>query len=147
MTRAHSPSEPDKAKVIMLVTNGVRQDRIAEHLEIDPKTLRKHYAHELEFGTEFLLSKVLGNLTQIAIRGKGSAAVRAATYLLSSRGGYREHSVLGVEPTGAAAAYFADAAESKSVRERILARIEAIKLEESVVVTEPATQQPERKMK
>ena len=43
----HKPSETNRAKVIALVTNGARQDRIAEHLAIDAKTLRKHYPQRL----------------------------------------------------------------------------------------------------
>src|ERR1700730_14351722 len=95
--RAHRPSETNRAKVIALVTNGARQDRIAEHLQIDAKTLRRHYARELEFGTETLLSKVLNNLASIACHGRGLPAVSAAKYLLSTRGGYKEHSSLDVE--------------------------------------------------
>ena len=91
--RTHKPSETNRAKVIALVTNGARQDRIAAHLEIDAKTLRKHYARELEFGTEVLLSKVLSNLASIAIKGRGLPAVSACKYLLSSpftwRSGFR----------------------------------------------------------
>jgi hypothetical protein len=84
--------------VIALVTNGATQDRVAEHLGIDPKTLRKHYAEQLNFGTETLLAKVLGNLASIACHGRGLPAVAAAKYLLSCRGGYREHAVLAFEP-------------------------------------------------
>jgi hypothetical protein len=58
------------------------------------KNLRKHYAKELEFGTETLLSKVLNNLASIAIKGPGLPAVSAAKYLFSCRGGDREHSSL-----------------------------------------------------
>jgi hypothetical protein len=83
-----------RAKGIALCTNGARQDRIAEHLEIDAKTLREHYARELEFGTETLVSKVLGNLASIAIKGRGMPAVAAAKYLLSCRAAYKEHSSL-----------------------------------------------------
>jgi hypothetical protein len=98
--RAHRPSETTRAKVIALCTNGARQDRIAEHLEIDAKTLRKHYGRELEFGTENLLSRVLNNLASIA-HGRGLPAVSAAKYLLSCRGGYKEHSSLpGFSATG-----------------------------------------------
>jgi hypothetical protein len=113
--------------VIALVTNRARQDRIAEHLEIDAKTLRKHYARELEFGTESLLSKVLNNLASIAIKGRGLPAVAAAKYLLSCRGGYREHSVLGVEPSAAAMDYFTGQAEGADVRQRILDKLAALR--------------------
>ena len=125
--RQHKPSETNRAKVIALVTNGARQDRLAEHLEIDAKTLRRHYARELEFGTESLLSKVLNNLASIACKGRGLPAVSAAKYLLSCRGGYREHSVLGVEPAGDAMTYFMSQEFAADVRQRILDKLSAIR--------------------
>ena len=39
----HHPTPQSRAKVIGLACNAIRQDRIAKHLGIDPKTLRKHY--------------------------------------------------------------------------------------------------------
>jgi hypothetical protein len=125
----HRPSETNRAKVIALVTNGARQDRIAEHLGIDAKTLRRHYPRELEFGTETLLSKVLNNLASIAIKGRGLPAVSAAKYLLSTRGGYREHSVLYVEhdfEDDAKSIIASKLDEMADVRQRILARINSI---------------------
>jgi hypothetical protein len=62
----------------------------------------------LEFGTETLLAAVVNNLASIAIKGRGFPAVAAAKYLLSCRGGYREHAVLGFE----AAADTKDSGES-----------------------------------
>ncbi len=113
--------------VIALCTNGCRQDRIAAHLEIDAKTLRKHYGRELEFGTENLLSRVLNNLASIACHGRGLPAVSAAKYLLSCRGGYKEHSVLGVEPTSEGLRQCGvDAAD---LRARILDKINAINVD------------------
>jgi transposase-like protein len=126
MPEKHHPTPETKAKVIGLSCNGVNQSRIALHLGVAEKTLRLHYREQLDFGVEALLSRVLANLATIACRGHGNAAVSAAKYLLSCRAGYRERSELAIEPTPAAAAYFADAAESKSVRDRILARINAI---------------------
>src|ERR1700731_4996017 len=93
----HTPNDKTRAQVVMLVTNGHQQDRIAEHLAISPKTLRRHYGEQLTFGCENLLASVLANLASIAIKGNGMASVQAAKYLLSCRGGYREHAVLGVE--------------------------------------------------
>jgi hypothetical protein len=126
--RAHRPSETNRAKLIALVTNGARQDRIAEHLKIDAKTLRKHYGRELEFGTETLLSKVLNNLASIACKGPGLPAVSAAKYLHSCRGGYKEHSSLEVESGAGLSTLMAACGldEKSSVRARILARIAAI---------------------
>ena len=48
----HLPTAQSRAKVIGLACNAIRQDRIAKHLAIDPKTLRKHYHDELTFGME-----------------------------------------------------------------------------------------------
>jgi hypothetical protein len=45
----HLPTAQSRAKVIGLACNAIRQDRIAKHLAIDPKTLRKHYHDELTF--------------------------------------------------------------------------------------------------
>jgi hypothetical protein len=118
----HKPSESNRAKVIALVTNGTRQDRVAEHLGIDAKTLRKHYGRELEFGTENLLSRVLNNMASIACKGAGMAAVSAGKYLLSCRGGYREHSMLGVEPTD----QFRLACGADNAREIIAAKLAAL---------------------
>jgi hypothetical protein len=83
------------------------------------------YAGELEFGTENLLSRVLNNLASIAIHGRGMPAVAAGKYLLSCRGGYREHSVFGVEPTaeGVANLMACGVDDPASVRARILGRI------------------------
>jgi hypothetical protein len=116
----HTPSDKNRAMVVALITNGATQDRVAEHLGIDPKTLRKHYVSELTFGTETLLAAVLGNLATIATKGRGLPAVAAAKYLLSCRGGYREHSVVGVEP--------ADGLKEsgETAREIILAKLNAL---------------------
>jgi hypothetical protein len=84
--------------------------------------LRKHYVSELTFGTETLLAAVLGNLAMIATKGRGLPAVAAAKYLLSCRGGYREHSILGVEPTAGALAAL-DARDAREIIAEKLAQL------------------------
>ena len=98
--REHEPTELNRAKVVGLSCNGATQARIAQHLGITEKTLRLHYREQIDFGVESLLSNVLANMATIAIKGHGMPAVAAGKYLLSCRAGYREHSVLGVEPSG-----------------------------------------------
>jgi predicted transcriptional regulator len=118
----HTPNDKNRAMVVALVTNGATHDRIAEHLAISPKTLRKHYAEQLDFGTENLLAAVLGNLASIATKGHGMAAVQAAKYLLSCRGGYREHAVLAFEPAAGLPGYIAES--GKGAREIIEERLD-----------------------
>jgi hypothetical protein len=57
----HIPSAQSRAKVIGLACNAIRQDRIAKHLAIDPKTLRKHYHDELTFGMEAVGAQAAGH--------------------------------------------------------------------------------------
>lgn len=47
----HSPTEETRAEVRALSGFGITQDDIARYLDIDPKTLRKHYREELDTGT------------------------------------------------------------------------------------------------
>ena len=51
MTRRHSPSEGDRRTVKVLSGYGVPQEDIAIHMDMDAKTLRKHYRRELDRGT------------------------------------------------------------------------------------------------
>jgi transposase-like protein len=52
MSAEHRVSPANQAKVIALSCNGHNQTRIAEHLGVDEKTLRKWYGQELSFGKE-----------------------------------------------------------------------------------------------
>jgi hypothetical protein len=47
MSAEHKPTAENCAKVIALACNGHNQTRIAEHLCIDEKTLRRCYPEEL----------------------------------------------------------------------------------------------------
>src|ERR1700720_1019569 len=69
----HLPTAQSRAKVIGLACNAIRQDRIAKHLAIDPKTLRKHYHDELTFGMEAVGAQAAGHLMRL-MRGNGMAA-------------------------------------------------------------------------
>jgi DNA-binding CsgD family transcriptional regulator len=48
--KAHKPTAESRAQVEALSGYGIRHDEIALYLEIDPKTLRKHYRDQLDKG-------------------------------------------------------------------------------------------------
>src|ERR1700730_3450585 len=88
----HLPTPQSRAKVIGLACNALRQDHIAKHLAIDPKTLRKHYHEELTFGMEAVAAQAVGHLIRL-MRGNGSAAFSAVKYYLSCRMHWLEKTV------------------------------------------------------
>ncbi|WP_287360460.1 hypothetical protein [Mesorhizobium sp.] len=55
---------------------------------VDPKTLRKHYKHELAFGHTKANAKVAENLFRKAT-GEGREAVIAAIFWLKARGRWK----------------------------------------------------------
>lgn len=65
---------------------------IACVLEIDPKTLRKHYRRQLDKGHIKATAKVAENLYRKAT-GEGREAVIAALFWLKTRAGWKETSV------------------------------------------------------
>jgi hypothetical protein len=68
---------------------GVPEADIAGVLGIDPKTLRKHYRHELDHGHVKANAKVAENLYRKAT-GDGREAVIAAIFWLKTRAGWKE---------------------------------------------------------
>jgi hypothetical protein len=58
-------------------------------VEIDPKTLRKHYRHELDHGHSKANAKVAENLYRKAT-GEGREAVIAAIFWLKARAHWKE---------------------------------------------------------
>jgi len=68
----------------------VTQEEIAIVLEIDTKTLRKHYRQELDRALIIANSKVGANLFRLAT-GKGREAVTAAIFWLKTRAGWSEY--------------------------------------------------------
>lgn len=66
---------------------GVPHEGIAVLLEIDPKTLRKHFAVDLERGSVEATAKVAQSLFQLATAGKN---VAAAIFWMKARAGWRE---------------------------------------------------------
>ncbi len=66
---------------------GVPQEDIATHLEIDAKTLRKHFRRELDRGTIDANVKVAQTLFNMATVEKN---VAAAIFWMKARAGWRE---------------------------------------------------------
>lgn len=87
MSRApHKPTAETMAQVEALSGYGVRHDEIALYLDIDPKTLRKHYRAQLDKGTVKANVGVARSLHKQATEGN----VTAAIFWLKSRAGWRE---------------------------------------------------------
>ena len=66
---------------------GVPQDDIATLLDIDAKTLRKHFRRELDRGSIEATAKVAQTLFRMATEGQN---VAAAIFWMKARAGWRE---------------------------------------------------------
>jgi hypothetical protein len=81
------PTEEQRRLVRAMAGFGIRQDDIAAHLEIDPKTLRKHFRRELDRGTVEANAKVAQSLFNMTTQGND---VAAAIFWMKARAGWRE---------------------------------------------------------
>lgn len=95
MTRRHSPTEEERRTVKALSGYGVPQEDIAIHMDMDAKTLRKHYRRELDRGTIEANAKVAQTLFTMATVDKN---VAAAIFWMKARGGWREKPLPDEEP-------------------------------------------------
>lgn len=94
--KAYQPSEASRKQVLALASFGVRQDQIALYLEVDAKTLRKHYRRELDTGHIQANAAVARRLYSAAVE-EGNVA--AMIFWLKAQAGWREKQELAV--TGA----------------------------------------------
>ena len=99
MTRRHSPSEDERRTVKALSGYGVPQEDIAVHIDVDAKTLRKHYRRELDRGTIEANAKMAQTLFTMATVDK---SVAAAVFWMKARGGWREKPLPDEEPVDSA---------------------------------------------
>lgn len=90
--RAHRPDPAGRRQVEAMAGYGIPEADIATVLEIDPKTLRKHYRKELDKGHIKSTAKVAENLYKKAT-GDGREAVIAAIFWLKTRAGWKETTV------------------------------------------------------
>ena len=81
------PTDENRRSVRVMSGFGVPQEDIALHLDIDPKTLRKHFRRELDRGTIEANLKVAQTLLHMATVDKN---VAAAIFWLKARAGWRE---------------------------------------------------------
>jgi len=70
---AHYPTDIQRALVRDFYASGVPQERIAIHLQIDVKTLRKHYREDLDYNLDGMVGKLGKNLYQDALAGNEKA--------------------------------------------------------------------------
>ncbi len=86
----HIPDETSRKTVMTMIAYGTPQEVIADVLDIDPKTLRKHYAKEIRTATESANAKVAESLFKKATDSSlNSASVTAAIFWMKTRAKWR----------------------------------------------------------
>src|SRR4028119_401023 len=80
-------TEEQRRTVRAMAGYGVPHDDIATLLEVDPKTLRKHFRRELDRGSIEATAKVAQTLFGMATSGQN---VAAAIFWMKARAGWRE---------------------------------------------------------
>ena len=96
---AHKPTDHQRKQAEALAGYGIPHLQIATLLDIDRKTLEKHYQRELDVGSIKATAKVAETLYQQAITGNTAAAI----FWMKARAGWsekqqHEHSGLGGGP-------------------------------------------------
>jgi hypothetical protein len=86
---SHKPEPNQRRQVETLAGFGIPEADIAGLVQIDPKTLRKHYRQELDHGHTKANAKVAENLYRMAL-GQGREAVTAAIFWLKTRARWKE---------------------------------------------------------
>jgi hypothetical protein len=84
---AHEPTDKNRQVVELMAAYAVPQDKIAEAIAIDPKSLRQHYRRELDRGSAVVEAKLVGNLLRLA-GGSDGVALKAVMFSLQSRFGW-----------------------------------------------------------
>jgi hypothetical protein len=84
--RAHKPDPAQRRQVEAMAAYGIPEADIAGVLGVDPKTLRKHYREELDFGETKANAQVAGFLFNAARNGN----VTAQIFWLKTRARWRE---------------------------------------------------------
>jgi hypothetical protein len=93
----YSATEENRRMVKAMAGFGVPHEGIATMLDIDPKTLRRHYRRELDRGSVEATAKVAQSLFQMATVEKN---VAAAIFWMKARGGWREKHEVQVSMAG-----------------------------------------------
>jgi hypothetical protein len=85
--KSFEPTEQQRRNVETLAGYGLKQDAIARMLQVDPKTLRKHFRHELDGGADKANAQVAGTLFRMAVSGD---CVAATIFWLKTHLNWRE---------------------------------------------------------
>lgn len=75
MTLPHEPTEKNKKMVEAMSSYGIPQEDIAKVLEMDEKTLRKHYRYELDTATAKANSQVAQRLYTKCLDGDTTSMI------------------------------------------------------------------------
>lgn len=86
MRKSHKPTVETRSNVKALASVGTTQEHIAIYLDIDVKTLRKHYRRELDTSLTIANSNVAKSLYKNANDGN----VTAQIFWLKTKGGWSE---------------------------------------------------------
>jgi hypothetical protein len=86
---SHKPDPISSRQVEAMAAYGVPEKDIACVIDIDPKTLRKHYRRELDTGAIKANSKIAESLYKKAL-GDGAQSVTAAIFWLKTRAQWKE---------------------------------------------------------
>ena len=91
---AHTPDDRSRQMIEVLSGFGIPQDKIADVIGVDGKTLRKHCATELQRGAATVEAKLVGNLLKLA----GGSDGTALTFALQCRFGWSLYAPPPAEP-------------------------------------------------
>ena len=94
----HEPTVTTRAEVAALASYGVPQNEIATYIDVDAKTLRKHYRKELDDSmlkananvAKFLYSAASGKSLTTTKGATHADCIRAAMFWAKTRMGWRE---------------------------------------------------------
>ena len=86
MRKSHEPTAETRSNVKALASVGTTQEHIAIYLDIDVKTLRKHYRRELD--TSLIIAN--SNVAKSLYKNANDGNVTAQIFWLKTKGGWSE---------------------------------------------------------
>lgn len=90
-TAPHEPTTATRSVVSMGKALNLTHEQIAERLGIAVHTMEKHYAREIEHGSNDINMRVANNLLSIALQTQDrKAALTASIFWLKSRAGFND---------------------------------------------------------
>lgn len=88
-----NPTDDQRKVVLVMKGHDIDQETIALALEIDTKTLRRHFRKELNQAAGMILAQLTGKQFKRAM-GDDSVAQRATEFILSTRFGFKKTEAL-----------------------------------------------------